>query len=318
MRSETATLHFIELLLALLKGNTGLVDALHILSRNGIEKTVRESAVELLLIMKRGRGFSSSLRAIKNGKIFFTPLYSTLIAAGELTGNIESILERILADLRRKQKARNNVLNIIIYPSIIIFISIIGTILIIAKALPFFMEGGLLSGDILKNATTGIVIAGLVLFLGGGGLFFFYFKIFYFDSPEFRIFYLLDFLLQSNISLIDALSQCISSIGDAHYANALISIKKDISSGLRFSDAFAKTKLFSPYVLGWLSVADTQGNIAALCGNIKEHYEQKDAQKREIASRFIEPAIIVLIGIYLFIIIVSVILPILTYAGGIV
>jgi type II secretory pathway component PulF len=318
VKSETATLHFTELLLTLLKGNTGLVDALHILSREGIEKAVRESAVELLLIMKRGRGFSGSLRAMKNGKVFFNRLYSALIAAAELTGNIENILERICADLQRKQKARGSALNIMIYPAIIILIAITGTVLIIVKGLPFFIQGGFLSGDALKNAATGIFTAGLVLFLGGGALFFFYFRIFYFDSPEFRIFYLLDFLLKSNIPLIDALSQCIISIGNTKYANALVSVKKNIASGIPFSAAFAVTKLFSPYVLDWLSVADTQGNIAVICNNVRDYYEKKDIRSREIASRLIEPAIIVITGVYLLIIMLTVILPILTYAGGVI
>ncbi|MDR1506807.1 MAG: type II secretion system F family protein [Treponema sp.] len=318
MKRETATLHFTELLLSLLKGSTGLVDALHILSRDGIEKDVRESAVELLLIMKRGRGFSDSLRAIKNGRVFFNPLYSTLITAAELTGNIQSVLERILNDLQRKQKARDNVLSILLYPAAIVFIAIAGTILIIVKGLPFFIQGGFLSGDVLQNAITGILVAGTVLLSGGGTLFFFYFKIFYFDSPEFRIFYLLDFLVKSNIPLVDALAQCIVSIGNTKYSAALVSVKKDISSGVPFSTAFAKTKLFSPYVLGWLSVADTQGDIALICGNISGYYAGKDSKHRELASRLIEPAVIIVTGIYLLIIMLTVILPILTYAGGVI
>jgi type II secretory pathway component PulF len=317
VKNETATLHFTELLLALLKGHTGLVDALRILSREGIEKTVRESAVELLLIMKRGRGFSGSLKVMRNGRVFFKPLYIALIAAAELTGNIENILERICADLQRKQKARGAAINIMIYPAIIILIAIAGTILIMVKGLPAFLQSGFLSGDVLKNAVAGIFIAGAVLFFGGGALFLFYFRIFYFDSPEFRIFYLLDFLLKSDIPLVDALSQCIAGIGNAKYAKALVSVKKDISSGIPFSTAFEAAGLFSPYVLGWLSVADTQGNISIICGSIKDYYEKKDTGLREIASRLIEPAVIVVTGAYLLIIMLTVILPILTYAGGV-
>jgi type II secretory pathway component PulF len=73
----------------------------------------------------------------------------------------------------------------------------------------------------------------------------------------------------------------------------------------------------SPYITGWLEVADMHGNISEICNNIKNYYKQKDARKRELLSRLIEPAVIVLTGCYLLILILTVILPVLTYAGSI-
>jgi type II secretory pathway component PulF len=106
------------------------------------------------------------------------------------------------------------------------------------------------------------------------------------------------------------------SMAHTKYGNALIAIKKNITSGIPFHTAFAKITHFSPYVLGWLSVANTHGSINDICGNIRDHYALKDDKIREIATKLIEPAVIVLTGIYIFIIMVTVILPILTYAGG--
>jgi len=94
-------------------------------------------------------------------------------------------------------------------------------------------------------------------------------------------------------------------------------IKKDIVSGVSFSEAFARTKRFSPYVLGWLSIADINGNLNEISGNIRDHYLQKESKIREIAAKLIEPAVIVLVGIYVLIIMATVILPILSYSGGI-
>lgn len=318
MKRMSATLHFTELLLALLKGNTSLVDALHILAREGMEKPIRNSAVALLAAMKKGRGFSESIRLLQDRKVFFSPLYITLIAAAEMTGTIDSVLERIAGDLRRKQQATENAFNILIYPSVIIIIAITGTILLIFKGMPLFIAGGFLSGEILANAANGIINAGLVLLLGGAVLFTAYFRVFYLDSPEFRIFYMLDFLLRSNIPLLDALAQCLTGMNDRRYGNALVLIKKNIVSGVPFSRAFSTLPGLSPYVTGWLSVADMHGNIGEICGSIKDFYAQKDARKREVFMRLIEPAVIVLTGSYLLILILTVILPVLTYAGSIV
>ena len=317
MKRTTAALRFSELLLALLKGKTGLLDALSILAREGIEKPVRERAFSLLMIMKKGKGLSESLRIIGEGKAFLEPLYITLIAAAELTGSIEAVLGRIASDLQRKQRAKENLLNILIYPATIVFLAIAGTIGIILKGMPLFISAGLLSAVIVETAKTGIGLAALVLLLGGGGLFFVYFRIFNEDSPESRIFYLLDFLMKSNITLTDALSQCIMSLGHTKFGSALVKIKKDIVSGVSFSEAFARTKCFSPYVLGWLSIADINGNLNEISGSIRDHYLQKESKIREVAAKLIEPAVIVLVGIYVLIIMATVILPILSYSGGI-
>jgi len=318
MKRITTTLHFTELLLALIKGNTSLIDSLHILAREGIERSVKDYASALLLFMKKGRGFSESLRLIQDGKVYFSPIYITLIAAAELTGTIDNVLERIAGDLRRRKQADENAFNILIYPSIIILIAITGTVILIVKGMPIFIAGGFLTGEILTNATNGIILAGVVLLSGGAVLFFAYFRMFYLDSPEFSVFYMLDLLLKNNLSLPDALTQCITAMNSTKYGNALIVIKKEITSGIPFSRAFNTFPGLSSYVTGWLAVADMHGNASEICGYIKDYYMQHDTRKREIFTRLIEPAVIVLTGIYLLILILTVILPILTYAGGII
>ena len=317
MKSVNATLHFTELLLTLLRGKTSLADGLRVLSGGGIEKQVRDSAISLFAAMKKGKSLSESLAVMQGGNVFFEPLYLTLIVAAELTGNVEDVLERIAADMRRKQRAKETVTNVLIYPSLVVLVAVAGTIAIIVKGMPFFISGGLVSADIVSDAKAGIAIAGMVLLLGGGALFTVYFRIFYNDSNETKIFYLLDFLLRSSVPLPEALSHCITSMAHTKYGRALVSIKKDISSGIPFQEAFAKIPYFPPYVTGWLSVAGINGGAGEICGHIKNYYSRKDEKLRENASKLIEPAVIVLTGLYVLIIMLTVILPILTYTGGV-
>jgi general secretion pathway protein F len=318
MTTAAATLHFTELLLALIKGNTGLIDSLRVLAAEDIEKPVKDSALLLLALMKKGRGFSESLRLVQNKNLSFSPLYITLIAAAELTGNIAGVLDRIAADLRARQGAKENALNILIYPAAIILVALAGTILLIARGMPRFIADGFLSGQTRETALAGIFAAGMVLLLGGSAVFFLYFRLFYFDSPEFSVFYLLDFLLKNEVPLMEALGHCAASVSGARAGNALVVIKKDIAAGVSFSRAFGALPRLSPYVRGWLAAADSHGNIAEMCGNIRDYYARKDARARAAASKLIEPLIILLTGVYLLIIIVTVILPMLTYAGGLI
>jgi len=314
MKGEAA--RFLELLLTLLKGKTSLFDSLCILARDGVEKAVRDIAVSLLSSMKKGKSFSESLRRLKSGRVFFAPIYLTLIAAAELAGNLETVLERIISDLRRKQAARENAVNVLIYPAIIVLLAIAGTIALIVKGMPLLIAEGFISPSIARDARTGIGIAVLVLLSGGGALFIVYYRIFYRETPEFRIFYLLDFLLRSNVALPEALSHCVVSMGGTKFSKALITIKKDISQGVSFSSAFGRIKQFSPYVRGWLSVAAARGDISEITSSIRDYFDNRDSKTRETAARLMEPVVIILTGSYVLIIMVTVVLPILTYTGG--
>lgn len=318
MKSINTTLRFTELLLTLLRGKTSLADGLRVLAGEGIDRQVRGGALQLLAAMKKGESFSEALRGMRESEVYFEPLYRALIAAAELTGNVEDVLERIALDLRRKQRAKENAINILIYPVIIVLIAVAGTIAIIVKGMPLFISGGLVSAAVVTGAKTGISVAGMVLLAGGAALFTVYFRIFYNDSPEFRIFSLLDFLLRSSVPVPEALSHCVTAMARTKYGKALVSIKKDIASGIPFSAAFAKVPYFPPYVTAWLSVAGANGDAGEICGNIKNYYERKDGDIRGIASKLIEPSVIVLTGIYVLIIMLTVILPILTYTGGVI
>lgn len=317
MKKNSAALNFSQMLLALLKGKTSLPDALRILARDGMESPVKNCAAALLALMKKGKNFSGSLRSPENNAVYFEPLYLSLLTAAEATGAIDNMLEHIVKDLQRKQKAKENVVNVLIYPSIIILVAIAGTIVIIVKGLPLFIQAGFLTGAVIGEAVTGVISAGTVLLAGGGLFFFCCYRIFYCDSPVYNLFYILSFMMQNNISLPEALSYCIMSVKSKKYVKALIMIKKDIAAGISFSAAFANTASFSPYVLGWLSVADINGSVTEACGNIKDYYEQKDEKIRALAVRLLEPAVILLTGIYILIIMLTVVLPVLTYAGGI-
>ena len=317
MNKTTATLRFSEMLLSLLRGKTSLIDALYILSGDNMEIQIKNSALALLAVMKKGKNLSDGLRLTENSSIRFEPMYHSLITAAEATGNIVHVLERIVYDMRRKESAKGNVQGILFYPCIIVAVAIIGTIALVTKGLPVFIEAGFLTSDVLSDSVTGIVFAGIILLAGGAILFYFYYRIFYFDLPEYTIFYILDFLLRSNIPLSQALSYCILSVNNSKYARAIVMIKNEVISGIPFSAAFEHTGIFSGFVTGWLAVADSNGNLTEICENIKDYYEQKDKKQRLAMSKFMEPAIIILTGIYIFIIMITVVLPVLTYAGGI-
>jgi type II secretory pathway component PulF len=316
--ANSSPLRFTEMLLALLQGGTNLIDALAILSKTGKEAGVGDIAVELLAVMKRGFGFSDALALALPESVLAKPLYLTLLKSAEMTGSVTLVLEHIAEDLRRRQKTRENIITVLLYPALIILIAFAGTAALLVKGLPLFVNTGLLSGAVLSQAINGIIFAGLFLLASGAASFIACYNIFGKDSAPFRVFYLLSFLLRGNVALPDALSRCVAAVGETKYARALVLVKKDISSGVRLSEAFSRTGVFSGFVSGWLAVADRNGDIKTVCCHIADYFQKRDERVRGIASRCVEPVIIVITGIYLLILIQGIVLPLLTRAGGII
>jgi type IV pilus assembly protein PilC len=311
MNKRQNIIYFLDMLRMLVAENTSLIDALRIMSTEGIEPPIRKMAQDIINSMKHGRSFSNGTSLILD------PLYVSLLRAGEATGTISEILRDIIFDLKRKTNTKRTILNIMIYPSIIIVLACLGTMVIIFKGIPLFASAGFLSENVIKTAARGIIFAGIFLLLSAVCMMYLFYRIFWKDSPQFKIFYLLSFLLRGNIPLLDALSQCISSFGESKEGRALLAVKNEITRGIAFHKAFMKSSIASPHISGWLSIANENGDLDGACHKIAAYFSNKDTQRREIAARFVEPAVIILTGIYLLILVQLIILPVLTHAGGI-
>jgi type II secretory pathway component PulF len=316
MDKRKSTLYFMEMLFALLESNTTLTDAINILSGKEIEKPIRETAEKLMIILRKGGSFTDALAKSSDGMLEFSPSYEGLMRSAEKTGAVNGAVKLIAEDLRRKIRAREMIVTAILYPAAIVFIALAGTVALLLKGLPFFAEAGMLPEEYTVQAEGSILFAGIFLFVSGTVCAFASYKWFIKESAPYRIFYELSFLLDGNISLPDALSSCIISMGENKWGQALAHAKKDIISGARLSASFEKTGIFPAYITGWLAIGDKNGEIKTVCHSIAEYYMDKDKRRREAAMRFTEPLFIVITGVYLLILIQGVIIPVLTRVGG--
>jgi type II secretory pathway component PulF len=316
MNRTANTLRFFEMLSTLLKGNTNLIDAVSVLSGGGIEEPVREAAVKLMGVLKKGGGFADGMRYASGNGFLFPEIYQGIIRSSEQTGKVDAAIAHIVRDLERKIKARETISAAVLYPAAIAFIALLGTAALLYKGIPFFSESGILAGAFLTQAVRSVLSAGSFLLASGVLLTFLCYTLFVRDSAEFRIFYELSFLLEGGISLTDAITHCIMSIGENKWGRALAYAKKDLISGGPIAAAFEKTGVFPAYITGWLNIGDKNGEIKTACRRIAEYYQRQDEKRRDMVIRCTEPLFIVLTGLYLLILIQGIILPILTRAGG--
>jgi len=319
MNTNKQTEISLEMLITLLQGGTTLSESLRVLCGEGIPAFVRRNAMILLDAMREGCGLSSAFSRI--GKIpgtglRFSKIHISLISAAEVTGSLLPVLLDINDDLNRRSKARETFLSAMIYPSLVILIAFIGTILLYVKGIPLFIQNGMISESVMDSVFWGLLVAIGFLFLAGIFIVLFFNHVFNGESCEYTIFYSLSFLLRRGISLPDAITQCVSGIMNDKAKRALFAIKRNLCEGVLLSKSFQNTGFFDPFVTGWIGIADDNGNAISIFEKITEYYRQKDDKFRAAIARMIEPCIIVIAGIYLLILTQTIIMPILTYSGG--
>ncbi|MDR0910334.1 MAG: type II secretion system F family protein [Spirochaetaceae bacterium] len=302
-------LHFYENLLALLEGNLSISGALQVISETTGDRLAAKTANDILSSMKQGYSFYETASG------YLLSYQKPILQSAEVTGDLKSAIASIIADLYKKEKAKENIVGALIYPAIIIMASIAGTVFLLVKGIPLFAQSGLMSVEIVSNAVQGVISAGMFLLVAGIAFVFTAFKLFGNDSPRTQVFYLLSVLTGHHISLSDALYYCIEQCSQT---KALVLIKKDIEAGIRVSDAFsAQKKLCTPFVQNWLAIADNSGNLTEAFKSIYIWCIKTDEKRRSLATRFIEPVAIIITGIYLLLLLQAVVLPILTRTGGV-
>jgi type II secretory pathway component PulF len=316
MDKAARTLRLVEMLLALLEGHTNLTDAARILSGRSIEKPVRETAEKLMAVLKTGRSFAEGFAAAAQGTLLFPPLYAQMLRSAEQTGAVDKALAHIAEHLRRKIKARETVVAALVYPAAVVFIALAGTVVLLWKGLPLFAGAGMLPEEYLARAQSSVVFAGVFLLASGAAAAFACYRLIARESPPFRIFYELSFLLAEKVPLPDALTSCIMSMGTTKWGRALARAKRDITAGGHLARAFTDSGVFPAYITGWLAVGDRNGEIETACRHIAEYYRDRDGRRSAAVMRFAEPLFIVITGAYLVMLIQGVILPVLTRAGG--
>lgn len=87
--------------------------------------------------VKGGENFSDALEA--RGKIF-SRFYINMIRAGEVGGNLEEVLDRLTEYLESSEELRNTVTSALIYPAILLTISVLSIFLLLTFVIPQFTE----------------------------------------------------------------------------------------------------------------------------------------------------------------------------------
>jgi type IV pilus assembly protein PilC len=320
-----------------------LVQCIDILASQLDNLAFREVLTKIKVRVESGSTLADALG--DHPKVFDT-LYVQLVAAGEIGGILDTILNRLCVYIEKNEKLKGKVKSAMIYPSSVLVIAIIVTVVLLLFVTPTFEKMFKDFGGAMPAPTQFIIDLSkflqkyIVLMIGSAiGLvvaFRMYlrwpkgreqFDAFVIKTPIFgplirkvavaRFCRTLGTMISSGVPILDGLDVVAKTAGNKTVEKAIRYTRDKISEGKTIVQPLAETKVFPPMVVQMIGVGEATGAMDAMLGKIADFYDDEvDAAVAGLTS-LIEPVMMVFLGGVVGGFLVAMYLPIFSIAGSI-
>lgn len=287
--------------------------------------------------VRGGATFSSALEA-QEGQ--FQRLYINMVRAGEASGALDQVLDRLADYLERVAELRQTVTSALIYPSILLFVSGLSVILLLVFVVPqftvLFQDMGaalplptqivVAAGDLVRNywwamlvllAVVAVIlerwlqneavrtrldhrILGLPLF---GDL--------VWKMETARLCHTLSALLKNGLPLLNALNLAKEVVSNRKIAGLLTEASDDLKHGRGLAGPLARLKALPDLALQMIRVGEESGALDGMLAKVAGIYERETRASVQGMLTLMEPVLIIGLGVIVAGIIISILMAIL-------
>jgi type IV pilus assembly protein PilC len=321
----------------MMKAGVPLVQAFDIVA-DGLENpNLRKMVLQIRDSVAAGGGFANSLREQPK---YFDDLFCSLVDAGEQSGALEIMLDRIATYKEKTESLKAKIKKAMTYPVAVVVVAIIVTGILLVKVVPQFAQtfssfGGELPAftlfvlhlSELAQEYWLIIIIGMIAFFMG-------FKEAVKRSPPFayavdkymlkipiigQIMYLsvmarfartLATTFAAGVPLIDALTSVSGAAGNRIYSEAIIKVRDDVSTGIQLNTALKAKGIFPTLLIQMSAIGEESGALDAMLDKVAVYYEDAVDNMVDSLTALLEPMIMSVLGILVGGLMIAMYLPI--------
>jgi type IV pilus assembly protein PilC len=313
-----------------------LVAALDILGEQIDNKTFGAIILSVRNDVETGSSLSAALA--KHKKVF-SPLFINMVRAGESSGMLDDILDRLSQYLEKTSSLQKKVRSAMIYPAIVSAMALGITLILLLKVVPIFKD--IFSGfgaklpmptEIMINLSNALQHYFVFIVLAVIGIFFLFrmyvrtekgrlrFDGFLLNVPIFGILLrkvaiskfsrTLSTLIKSGVPILSALEIVGKTSGNKTVEAAVDNVRKNVREGESIAAPLAKSGVFPTMMTRMVSVGERSGELEKMLSKIADFYdEQVDTAVSGLTS-IMEPLIIAFLGIVIGSVVIAMFLPI--------
>jgi type IV pilus assembly protein PilC len=320
-----------------------LVQCLEILSGQQENKTFKDILYKVKESVEGGSTFADALAKHPRA---FDQLFVNLVAAGEVGGILDTILQRLAAYIEKAMKLKKQIKGAMIYPLTILSIAVIVVGVILIFVIPTFAKmfadfGGDLPGPTklviaLSNFLVRYSIAIIIVIWGIG----FAIKKYYstpggrkkidrmalnapIAGPLIRKVAVAKFtrtlgtMVSSGVPIMDGLEIVAKTAGNKIIEEAIYNVRKAISEGKTMAEPLASCGVFPPMVVQMIAVGEATGAMDTMLNKIADFYDDEVDDAVSAMTAMMEPLLMVFLGTTVGGLVIAMYLPIFKLAGAV-
>jgi type IV pilus assembly protein PilC len=316
-------MQFSRQLAAFVRAGIPILDGLSLLAEDTSSPTMKRALADMEESLRRGDSLSM---ALERSPRVFPKAYRSMLRSAELTGNLDTVLERVAGYLERDVEARSKIKAASVYPLVIVVMAIAVVSLLVTYVLPkfsIFFKGFHtrlpLPTRMLINTTNfltdwwfvivGVAVAAVVAFAVA------------WSRPEYRrhidrlvlrtpvlgpllrfamverFCRILSSMLQAGVSLPESMTVAAQAMNNLVVEEALSEAREGILRGEGLAGPLGRTRLFPPAATQMLKVGEDTGSIDVQLEAAARYYEREVDDKLKRVTSLFEPAILIVMGL---------------------
>ncbi len=330
-------------LATLIKANIPLVDTLSAVAEQTENPPLSEALSDCKNQVNEGSPFHKALARYPH---IFSKIYLSMVEAGEASGSLDTILMRLAQFLEASADLRQKLSTALTYP-IIMMVVVMGVMLglftfVIPQivkvfesfpelTLPWYTQAVIFVSDVFVNywmIIIGVIVVSYFLFFAwkktpSGSA--------QWDAISLRIPLFgqivrmvavarftrtLATLLVGGVPMLQAMEIVKNVVDNEVIAKAIDEARSNISEGESISGPLRKSGQFPPLVIHMVNIGEKTGELENMLTQVSDAYEFQVSSKIESLTSLINPMITIIMGFIIFIVVISVVIPMMDLTAG--
>ncbi|MBL7130559.1 MAG: type II secretion system F family protein [Candidatus Omnitrophica bacterium] len=334
--SQKDVLLFTQNLATLIRAKVELLAGLKILHEQAEDGFFKEVITKIYNSIESGESFSEALEWFPKN---FSPLFISIVKAGEVSGNMEVALSQLTDFMQMRDNLKRKVLGALIYPFILSCVGVMSVFVILnfviprlggifnelGTSLPIATEIVLKISEITTKSWAWLVIAlaifiwAIILSKGSKILVVFsqrvvaklpILKRLVKNQEMVNFSKSFGLLIRSGVPVLQSLETATLSISDLKMHEELDEVAKRIKEGQKLSEAMIGFRSLPGFFIKMVSVGEESGRLEEVLDEVVSSYHQQIDSDIGIITSIIEPVLILVLGLILGAIVITILLPI--------
>lgn len=300
-----------------------LLQSFDIIGEGFENPNMRKLVDEIKQDVAAGNSLASSLR---KKPIYFDDLYCNLVDAGEQSGALETLLDRVATYKEKTESLKAKIKKAMTYPIAVIVVALVVSAILLIKVVPQFQSVFANFGAELPAFTQMVINLSemlqewwLIVLIGlfaaafafreahrrsqklrdsvdrgllklpiiGGILY---------KSAIARYARTLSTTFAAGVPLVEALDSVSGATGNVVFKNAVTKIKQDVSSGMQLNFSMRTTNVFPSMAIQMAAIGEESGSLDEMLGKVAGFYEEEVDNAVDNLTTLMEPMIMAVLG----------------------